>query len=170
MPSSAACRCCPCLPMRSQEYSQRRYRHCDHGDVSISSPTDRPVPSVRICLQHSAYARHGSAGRHAIFRQLRCTGSNATPRTKGIRKVFLLHWNQLALSRFGDTLIGSSMMTRSVNLASENAQDRNVLQIAVVAAACIGVDLAATSAWAMSDNSDSPSTVFDEAFRALDHI
>ncbi|MDX1892333.1 hypothetical protein [Mycolicibacterium sp. 050158] len=62
------------------------------------------------------------------------------------------------------------MMTRSVNLASENAQDRNVLQIAVVAAACIGVYLAATSAWAMSDNSDSPSTVFDEAFRALDHI
>jgi AcrR family transcriptional regulator len=48
-----------------------------------------------------------------------------------------------------------------------SADDRSDLQVAVIAAACMGMYLAVTTAWAASDNSDSPSTMFDEAFEAL---
>lgn len=41
------------------------------------------------------------------------------------------------------------------------------LEIAVVAAACIGAHVAAARAWAVSDNAESPSATFDEAFAAL---
>ena len=38
------------------------------------------------------------------------------------------------------------------------------LEVAVIAAACMGAYLAATRAWALSDDADSPSRTFDEAF------